>query len=1736
MHRSLRLPQAAAAALVFAVATYGSASALSLASPTEATGSVLFVQNRGQFAAEVVAQARVGAYTLWLTRGGLVFDVAGSADNPRQWVRLDLPGARNDATPELVDPSRAAVSYLLGNDPARWHRRLPLYREAVYRDVYPHVDLKLYGRDGHIEYDFVIGPGGDPKQIRMAYDGAAAAQIDERGDVRIALGAGVLVHRQPRVHQNVDGKIVEVPATFEQTADGAVSFSVASYRGDRELVIDPAVDLVYSTYLGGSRDDQGTAIATDSQGFIYMTADTLSVDFPLGSEPGPERCNPPNYDFVVNKLTPDGQTLLYSTYIGGNASLDPWTECADAHDYSHAITVDEEGRAYVAGRTLSMDFPVVNGIADFSDGYYSQLFVLELSDDGSTILYSSVTGSSGNNDVPAGIVLDADGFIYTAGTPSVNAYYEGGSWGVNANHYPIKEAGPECEFRTDRWHSVFVVKFDPHAVGDASVVWSRCVDPGVTVGNLALVGIALDRDDNVYLGGNIGGQFPATVNAFRDGCIGNATHAFVVKLTSNGEPLYSSNFCSASSGYATFASGLAVGATGIAYLVGEVGVDDASFDLLKYPFQRYVSGWHQAPGFLAVLDTNSAGEDSLMTATALAAVPDVPQFTNKVVLDDNGNVYVAGNTNATNLLATKDAFQSAHAGGYWDCYIMQLPADGRWLYHSTYLGGTGADLCRAVAADRFGNVLVTGSTDSSDFPTVAALQGSSAGGADALLSMVRYDALARLSAAVEIPERVYPGEVIPLQVAYRNDLTFDTTDTIVRLVLPREARYLGSTAGGIYLAAAHEVFWRLGTLAAASKGTLRADIEYGWGIPGHHFAYALAEIDASNAPSHPIPDLAEYLDVQPTTVTGQQALGRDEIDALLSGNPQVAALYRQAADQGFLELGVASQRQLSNGSEEQILYMLRPESFEQIQIVVYADVVFALRFDADGGVFSAFDASGGTSTYLKENRSLGWGAWNLEPPSQAAAVAPTAASVAAAAAPTGVAVPAAGSAGAPTIAPAARAAASGCKATTNRCLLNCLADAGYSLTLGKIFEVLGPLGMGAACSMCILDSSAESCYACQTELTKKLAEKATGADIVIDVSQCLLKCAANPKSYVCDKENTGCASGWDPYRTFMGYFNVQFRTVQTCNTLTCTWDAPQYIACAFGDACVDGICKACSQVSGQGDCKKQEVITPHDPNRKSGPLGDLLAGQTVTYTIEYENVGDGTAYSVFVKDTLDANLDETTLAIQNGGLYLSPLRELYWYVGDLPAHSGGTVSFQVALRSGLASGSSVANQAVVYFPTVMEQTPTNVRVNNVYSLVAHPQVLETEAGAALDVTLDGSAAEQSELDYSVVSQPVYGSLSGTAPELTYTPLESFNGSDAFSFVVSDGAGQSTPAEVRISVLPAQDDAVAPAVVQVLPPAGTTRVIVSDQPFAAGLYPPVISATFSEPLDSATIDGTSFTLGGVQGQVSYDEAMRTAYFVPNVPLAHGVTYTATITTQVTDGNGNPISADHVWQFTTEKEVDLRVTLSPPEATGYDFGRVDLGATSDAKLITVTSTGSGDLVLGEVARDGADADRFAVTLDECSGSTLGQGLGCTVAVVFEPQTRGHQSATLSIPSNAPDANPVEVALGGFGFVAGECGNDLVETGEQCDDGDTQFRAGDYCSAQCTAVPCGIPTDPQASEPTAGDALLTLRAAVGQLLCDRRVCDVNADGAVSASDALLILRRAVGQTLDLQCPAGL
>jgi len=195
----------------------------------------------------------------------------------------------------------------------------------------------------------------------------------------------------------------------------------------------------------------------------------------------------------------------------------------------------------------------------------------------------------------------------------------------------------------------------------------------------------------------------------------------------------------------------------------------------------------------------------------------------------------------------------------------------------------------------------------------------------------------------------------------------------------------------------------------------------------------------------------------------------------------------------------------------------------------------------------------------------------------------------------------------------------------------------------------------------------------------------------------------------------------------------------------------------------------------------------------------VIPNQTFSYTIRYENVGEGTAYGVYVESELPALFDPNTLQIYDGGVFFSSHRILLWEVGELGPGVGGQVSFEVQVPPDAISGTVILANATVNFPSVPETTPTNDILTIVRDVVAYSQYVEAMGGFPVDIKLAGLTPTGSPLVFELVDEPLWGSLTGTPPNLIFTPMADFEGGDSFSFQVSDGINSSLPAQVSVRV-------------------------------------------------------------------------------------------------------------------------------------------------------------------------------------------------------------------------------------------------------------------------------------------------------------------------------------------------
>jgi len=638
--------------------------------------------------------------------------ISGGGATERSVLRMEFVSANPQAAAVGLDKLPATSDYFLGNNSAAWRTGVTRYGKVRYRGIYPGVDVVYYGHAGQLEYDLMLAAGVDPSSIRLALtaQGAPAAgqrrlvQIDARGDLVVPVAGTEVRFHKPQAYQwaagsKPEGRREPVEARYVLTSSGAISFKLGPYDVSRPLVIDPA--LTYSTYLGGSDDDEGNGIAVDRSGNVYVVGQTSSVDFPVTSGAF-QTAKAGSDDVFVTKFDPTGQ-LIYSTYLGGSA-----------FDSGEGIAVDRSGAAYLTGTTCSSDFPITPGAIQTAyagtngncEVYGGDAFITKLDAGGSALAYSTYLGSSGS-DVGYGIAIN----------PSGNAYVTGLAGAAN---FPTTLGAAQTRFGGG--FDAFVTKL---GTAGSSLAYSTFL--GGQYGDLAYT-IALDSSGNAFAGGYTDSKnFPVTPGAFQS-TLRAPTAGFVTKLNPQGTKLgYSTYLGGSGSGTApcaTCVTGVALDPLGDAYVSGLTW--ETNFPVTSGAYQRtYAGGYHDA----FVAEFNPAGS-ALRYASYLGGNGDDGAVA--IAVDGGGNIYLRGNTYSANFPVTSNAFQSASGGGS-DAFLSQIAAAGKTLAYSTYLGGSGdefAGATRSLALLGAANPIayLTGYMDSTDFPVTSGASQPAYGG------------------------------------------------------------------------------------------------------------------------------------------------------------------------------------------------------------------------------------------------------------------------------------------------------------------------------------------------------------------------------------------------------------------------------------------------------------------------------------------------------------------------------------------------------------------------------------------------------------------------------------------------------------------------------------------------------------------------------------------------------------------------------------------------------------------------------------------------------------------------------------------------------------------------------------------------------------------------------------------------------------------------------------------------
>jgi hypothetical protein len=647
------------------------------------------------------------------------------------------------------------INYFLGNSPSQWHTNIPTYAGILYKNVYPGISLHLYWGSSGLEYDWLVNPGAHVGDIRMHVSGGTV-RMDRSG--AISLHAGNALLREGLPHARIGRAWHPVAGRYVRFGPHDFGFRVAAHHWSHTLTIDPSI--IFATYLGGGDSEGGYGLTVDGQGNTYVVGDTQSEGFPvispaqgaLQSDPScDQRLTHDCPDAFISKISSDGKTLLYSTFLGGTFD-----------DYGHGVALDSAGNAYITGNTLSPNFPVVGSSSHFGGGGdLGDAYITKLSPQGNSILFSRFLGGTGDDDGEG--IVESDGTVYVAGSTTSSDFPTSHAWQSSPGGGTCAVLGATTT-TSGPCPDAFAAAFSDTGTSLYSTYIGGNNDDEAT-------SIAVSNGQAYVVGGTSSTNFPTAhaVQSFGGGTCGDSDPApcrdgFLTILAADGSHAIASTTIGGSND--DIANDVALGPQGDIYLTGTTL--SPNFPLL-HPIKSSLDTDDQ-DAFVTELDPSGTriaystyfGGNDMDDAYGIA-------------VDGGGSIYLTGSTLSTDF-PVRNPIQGtlpvqpdvpAPDAGVQTAYVSVLSSDGSRVVYGTYFGDNGQPtdnilppitLGADIAVDGEGNTYVTGFTVSDQLPISSPALQTDYGGAFVLKI---HDAAPPLPTPTAIPTAVPSPTPVP---------------------------------------------------------------------------------------------------------------------------------------------------------------------------------------------------------------------------------------------------------------------------------------------------------------------------------------------------------------------------------------------------------------------------------------------------------------------------------------------------------------------------------------------------------------------------------------------------------------------------------------------------------------------------------------------------------------------------------------------------------------------------------------------------------------------------------------------------------------------------------------------------------------------------------------------------------------------------------------------------------------
>jgi len=609
-------------------------------------------------------------------------------------IQMDFVGCNENLQSSGLKKMETYYNYFIGNNNNKWASHVPLFEEVVIENLYDGIDLKLYFDDikpdgiekhqisygKHLRYDFIINPGADPSQIKFSFDGQNGLDINDNGEINLSTNLGDVRHGDIFAYQNSEMSGIEgtseqkqeVTCIFEQDGN-TISFNTGEYDTTKELVIDP---LIYSTFIGaiGSAGNI-KMILTDNEEMIIACSPSVP-NFPTTTGVYDNTFNQGYTDQAVTKFKSDLYTLDFSTFIGG-----------DNFDAAYDFEIDSEENIYLVGKSTSTDFPTTEGAISNTLRGSLDATILKLKHDGTELLYSTFYGGD-TTDYANNVLLDEDNIIYVLGItegdglPVVNAYDDSYNGLVDPFFLKLdiknKKLLFATYFGTDEDEAFFILK--------------------------------RNNNNEIFIGGATDSHnFFVSENAYQKSVAeGLYYDSVILKFANDGSDILLSTYLGGNS--ADMIKDFSFDKNNNLYITGKT--HSTNFPTSEGVYRNKIFNSY-ADGFVCKMNPDL----SLLLSSTYIGGRDTDSG-ELLLVDNQNNVLVTGNTKSTNFPITENAYKTKK-GGDEEIVLFQFDSELSKLNYSTYYGGSFKDIATYLDIDNNSNILLGGATQSYDFPVTA---------------------------------------------------------------------------------------------------------------------------------------------------------------------------------------------------------------------------------------------------------------------------------------------------------------------------------------------------------------------------------------------------------------------------------------------------------------------------------------------------------------------------------------------------------------------------------------------------------------------------------------------------------------------------------------------------------------------------------------------------------------------------------------------------------------------------------------------------------------------------------------------------------------------------------------------------------------------------------------------------------------------------------------------------------